>query len=185
MYFDQLNLWEQFEKSTILHFAPEGPLSRKIKAIQPEKYVQADLFVSNLPYDKEVISLDVTDIKQPDKSFDFVICNHVLEHVDDEMAAMREIYRVLKKQGRAILQTPFSSVLRYTFQDPHIDTGELRDFFYWQDDHVRLFGMDFFDKLQEAGFSLQIKKNSDYFTNEVCSYHGVNPKEDLILVQKN
>ena len=105
---------------------------QELKSLSPKKYVQSDYFTGGYKYNRnEVIHMNVCDIDSPNESFDVVICNHVLEHVQDDKKAMKEIYRVLKKRGIAILQTPFSSLLRNTFEDPNINTDELRSFFLW------------------------------------------------------
>ena len=80
-----------------------------------------------------------------------VVCNHVLEHVEDARIAMRQLHRVLKVGGRAICQTPYASRLSKTLEEPLFQTSEDRVYFYGQDDHVRLFGLDIEQKLKDAG----------------------------------
>lgn len=179
MYIDKLSLWPLL-KSRVLHFAPERHLSKKIRALMPEKYVKADLY-SN---ESDVEKIDITAIPYPANSFDFLICNHVLEHIDEIETALNEIHRVLRTGGMAILQTPYSSILADSFQDRNINTDELRNTFYGQEDHVRVFGNDFFDKLKLAGFTLNIKKHADVLKDIDPNIYGVNIKEDLILVEK-
>ena len=43
----------------------------------------------------------------PDESFDFVFGNGLLHHVDIE-AALREVYRVLRKKGKAVFSEPLA-----------------------------------------------------------------------------
>ncbi len=181
MYFDKLNLWEQFRNAEIIHFAPEKILSAKIEQSYPLKYVKADLF----PTDRSIKKIDLTSIPFADQSFNFVICNHVLEHVIDYKKALKEIYRVLKKNGIAILQTPFSQILHANFEDEGINSDELRNIYYGQQDHVRLFSeKQFISSLKEAGFDVQIIKHSEFFDQHAAKYFGVNSKEDLIRVSK-
>lgn len=179
MYFDALGLWDAARGARVLHVAPEAKLAERIAAAGPAEYVRGHL----APGPGEV-RVDVTDINFPDGHFDLVICNHVLEHVPDDGRAIAELYRVLKPGGRAVLQTPFSTVLARTFQDPGIDTDAKRLRFYGETDHVRVYGRDLFERLASAGFSVATERHSDLFPPEAAAYHGVNPAEDLLLILK-
>lgn len=181
MYFDRLGFWDKMKGASILQIAPERHLSVAIQKMQPAKHVMGDLY----PADPKVERIDITEVPYADNTFDIVICNHVLEHVPDYRKAMRDLCRVLKPGGTAILQTPFSTVLKHNFEDESIDTDAMRFYFYAQEDHVRLFAYpQFLQGLEEAGFELHIVKHSDYFDEETTNYYGVNPKEDLIRVVK-
>ncbi|MCK5291996.1 MAG: class I SAM-dependent methyltransferase [Thermoplasmata archaeon] len=144
------------------------------------QYVMGDLY----PSSDEISRIDVTDIQFPDDSFDFVICNHVLEHVPNDGKGMREIFRVLREGGKAILQTPYSSILGKTFEDANINTDELRIRFYGETTHVRLYGLDLFERLEESGFQLNVVKNDELYSRNECDYYSVEYEEDLILVSK-
>ena len=180
MYFDKLNLWYNIKGKNVLHFAPEKHLKTRIIKLKPEKYIQADLY----PNSEEIRKVDITKIDYPENYFDFVICCHVLEHVCDDVKAIQEIYRVLKPNCLAILQTPYSSILARSFQDQNILTNQLRRIFYGQEDHVRIYGHDIFQRLEMAGFILKIKKHKDVLEEFNSKYWGVNNKEDLIMVYK-
>jgi SAM-dependent methyltransferase len=130
MYFAKLNLWNHIGGAAVLHIAPEMHLAQKIQELHPRQYVRGDL-VPNAP---DIKRLDVTAIPYADESFDFLICNHVLEHVPDDRKALSEFHRVLKPGARAVLQTPFSRLLTYSFCDPAINTDALRTRFYFQED---------------------------------------------------
>lgn len=181
LFFDKLNFWKKFPSSRILHFAPEKNLSEKIKSFNPSQYIKADF----APREKDVKRIDATDIPFSNESFDMVICNHVLEHIPQYLKAIEEIHRVLKPNGIAILQTPYSKVLKRNFEDENLNTDEQRLFFYGEKDHFRIFSEEnFFNDLQQAGFELDIKKNKDFFPKEFSFYYGVNLNEDLIQVRK-
>lgn len=180
MFFDRLGLWTLFFRATMLHFALERNLKRAIENLNPGEYVLADLLLAA----EDVQRIDVTEIGLPDEHVDLIICNHELDHVQDGDKAMSELHRVLKKGGSAVLQTSYSSILANSFSDPNIDSDELRSRFYGEADHVRVHSYDIFQKLERAGFCLEFKRSSDYFTSEESTYHGVNPREDLILVSK-
>ncbi len=180
MFFDKLSFWGKLKNARILHFAPEKHLSDKIKKFDPSEYVKCDLFPK-----EDWLRIDITKIDFDDKYFDILICNHVLEHVKDHLIALKEISRVLKKDGIAILQTPYSELFYNHFEDPNISTDELRLLFYGQEDHVRFLSKrQFIDELSQF-FNLNIVKNQALFSDEECFKYGVNKKEDLIMVINN
>jgi SAM-dependent methyltransferase len=165
----------------VLHFAIEKNLTQAIENLHPQCYVKADLF----PKNNDITKMDCTSIPHPDNTFDVIICNHVLEHVPDYKKAMSEFFRVLKPGGSAILQVPLARLLKRNFEVKNTDTDELRNYFYEQKDHVRLFSEDqYLEDLANCGFKPAIAKSSMYFTQEECKLYGVNFKEDLICVGK-
>jgi len=180
MYFDTLELWKKFNNKKILHLAPENNISKKILECSCKEYVRGDLY----PATQSIEKLDICSLTFDTDYFDFIICNHVLEHVQDDMKAMNELLRVLSKKGMAILQTPYSNFLSKTFVDESIDSDELREKYYGQKDHVRVFGLDLFQKLKTVGFKLNIKEHKEQLSNYSASYYGVNERENLILVKK-
>jgi len=180
MYFDKLEIWPKLSGASVIHFAPEQNLAAKIHSCGPRIYVKGDLFPSSPEFEK----IDVTRIQYPQDHFDFVICNHVLEHVPDDRQALSELFRILKPGGSAILQTPYSSVLTNSFSDPSIDTDELRYLCYGQEDHVRIYGRDLFARIEQVGFVLQPVTHQGCLSDVDAAYFGVNPIENLILARK-
>jgi glycosyltransferase involved in cell wall biosynthesis len=180
MFFDKLNIWDSIRNKKVLHIAPEMRLKQIIKQVGPEEYVQGDLY----PADESITRVDITNISFADEYFDLVICNHVLEHIEADGKAMSELYRVLKKGGYAILQTPYSPVLQKSYEDNSIKSDEQRLEKFGQVDHVRIFGLDLFTRLERAGFVPNVIKNDDLFSEEECKKYGVNSRENLILVNK-
>ncbi len=181
MYFDKANIWERFRNARILHFAPEKNLSRKIKKLSPKEYVLADFS----PKNDGIKKVDATSIPYKNDSFDVVICNHVLEHIPEYYKAMQEIQRVLLPGGMAILQTPFSKIIKRNFEDENLNTDELRWFFYGEIDHFRIFSQyQFFEDLNRAGFKMRIVEHTKTFEEYKSKLFGVNKKEDLIRVFK-
>jgi SAM-dependent methyltransferase len=177
MYFDKLSVWDKFRNASVLHFSPELSLSKKIELLLPAEYIKCDLF----PRDGWK-KIDITKIDFEDSYFDILICNHVLEHVPDHLQALKEISRVLKKDGIAFLQTPYSELFYNHFEDPNINTDELRLLFYGQEDHVRVVSKrQFFDELA-IYFTLNIIRSDSLFSDDECYKYGVNKKEDLIMV---
>lgn len=103
--------------------------------------------------------MDITNIEYPDQSFDVIYCSHVLEHVQDDKKAMREFHRVLKNKGWAILLVPV--IVDKTFEDPTIIDPLERLKAFRQQDHVRLYGSDYIDRLREAGFHVEVTRRKD------------------------
>ena len=159
----------------MLHFAPEPCLARKFK--KTFDYLSADL-------DPQVamVAMDITDIKFPDDIFDAIICNHVLEHIMDDRKALSELYRVMKKGGWGSLQVPMRG--ETTYEDSSISTPEGREKHFGQDDHVRLYGSDFYQRLQEAGFSTHIYKKDDFFNEEENIRLSLAIENELVIVRK-
>ena len=181
MYFDALNLWERVANARVLHFAPEVRLARRIAAQHPLEYVKADLY----PETDDTVRMDAAAIPLDDSSVDLVIADHVLEHIPQYTDALAEIRRVLVPGGVAILQTPYSRVLRHTFEDPGVTTDEQRTASYGQWDHVRVFSEhDLFKSLEAADFELELARHEELFDAEAAHRYGVNADEPLIRVVK-
>ncbi len=115
------------------------------------QYVTAD--VSKMPMVD--VELDVTRISCPDASFDLIICSHVLEHVDDDIQALRELRRVLRTGGRLLLQHPIDPTRERTLEHPAITDPEDRSQVFGQADHVRRYGRDFIDRVRSAGLRVR------------------------------
>ncbi len=141
-----------------LHVAPEYCFLRKFKKLKHLDYVTGDLIS---PWAD--IKMDVRNIPFNDNEFDITMCNHVFEHVDEDLKAMQEFCRVLKPGGWAIFQVPIDMTREHTYEDDTItDPGE-REKHFWQHDHVRLYGRDYGKRLAKAGFDVE---ENDYI-NEI------------------
>ena len=99
-----------------------------------------------------MVHADITQIPFVDDSFDVILCSHVLEHVPEDRQAMRELCRVLKPDGWALLLVPISSRRAETYEDATVVAPEDRERLFGQFDHVRIYGRDFKDRLEESGF---------------------------------
>jgi ubiquinone/menaquinone biosynthesis C-methylase UbiE len=134
----------------ILYIAPEYCYRKNFKRFKNIQYTSIDL---ENPI--AMMKMDITDLKFDDSSFDCILCLHVLEHVEDDRNAVKELYRVLKPNGWAILQVP---ILRdKTFENPSIKTREQRLKYFGQEDHVRIYGLDFKERLTELGFKVEVE----------------------------
>ncbi|MGI9237136.1 MAG: class I SAM-dependent methyltransferase [Woeseiaceae bacterium] len=180
LYLRALDLFAKFRGAAILHFAPEHQLSKLIDNLGPAIYIKGDLY----PTSDSIQTIDMLAIDYPSGSFDFVIANHVLEHVDDDALALAELRRVLKIGGFAILQTPFSNRLTKTFSDPGIDSDSARYQAYGQEDHVRLYGKDIFGRIESAGFKSWVSMHQDKLVDFDSQTHGVNIEEPLFLFER-
>lgn len=151
----ETNLFDKVSKK-VLHVAPERCLKNRLKKHLGENYITADL--SN-PH--AMVKMDITNIQYPDETFDVIYCSHVLEHVQDDVKALREFYRVLKQDGWAILLVPIDA--DKTFEDPTIVDPSERLRVFGQSDHVRLYGPDYLDRLRGAGFRVKVSSVSELF----------------------
>lgn len=180
MYMTTVGLLPDLRGKRVLHFAPEKHLSLKIAAASPDCYVKADLF----PSAPDIQKVDLLKMPFEDLSFDLIIANHVMEHVGDDKLALAEIFRVLNPGGYAILQTPYSSVLENTWSDPGVYTEAMRFEAYGQEDHVRLYGRDIFQRFESVGLKSLAKSHKALLADVDCEKFGVNIKEPFFLFQK-
>lgn len=164
----------------VLHFAPERHLSKLIEESNPEEYIRCDLF----PWADNILQADLLALPFPDSSFDLLIANHVLEHVEDDGRAMAEIVRILKPGGYAILQTPYSGILEKTWEDAGIQSGCVRLAAYGQEDHVRLFGKDIFNRIAQYGLESRVQSHEALLGNCCSERLGINSNEPFFLFFK-
>jgi SAM-dependent methyltransferase len=142
---DQTNFFQS--PSRVLHIAPEACFIGPFEKVHGSGYITADI---ESPLAK--VKMDIHDIPFGAATFDFVLCNHVLEHVRDDIRAMQEIARVLKPGGLAILQVPFfRPIPDQTFEDPSITDKRMREREFGQDDHVRKYGRDYPQRIHKSG----------------------------------
>jgi SAM-dependent methyltransferase len=140
----------------ILHIAPEPGLSKYLQHIGKSAYVGGMKYHEGYYYSKNFKLFDILNLPFEKDYFELVVCNHVLEHIQDDVKGLREIYRVMKAGATAILQVPWSPVLQETLEDPSIQNPKEREKRFGQFDHVRLYGLDYPKRLQKAGFDVEI-----------------------------
>ncbi|MBQ9470630.1 MAG: methyltransferase domain-containing protein [Bacteroidales bacterium] len=163
----------------VLHIAPEYCFIKRFKRMSNLSYTTADL---NSPWAD--VKMDIQQMPLADDTFDVVLCNHVLEHVPDDRQAMRELFRVLRPGGFAILQVPLDPTLERTLEDPAIDTPELREQRYGQRDHLRLYGLDYGQRLAEAGFCVSEDDFVRTLAPELVTRYALPPAETLYVCHK-
>ena len=168
------------ESTKLLHIAPEPALCATI-----EKHSNIDYLTADISSDKVMVKMDITEIDYPDDSFDAIICNHVLEHIIEDRKAMNELYRVLKPGGWGIVQVPMSLSLQQTFEDATVTDPSARELVFGQSDHVRIYAMDYLQRLDDCGFQTsQFKWWTDpEFVNQDNSY-GLLENESVFQISK-
>lgn len=137
------------DETSLLHFAPEEFFQKEFLSLTNLSYVSADLDSPNA-----MLKMDITDISFRDNVFDMILCSHVLEHVQDDRKAMSEMFRVLKPGGLLIAVVPIKR--EQTLEDPSVTSPGERKRLFGQADHVRQYGRDFAERLQQAGFSVKV-----------------------------
>ena len=133
--------------SKVLHMAPEKAFISRLKKLSHLDYISCDI---ESPLAD--IKADICALPFNDNSFDWILCNHVLEHIPSDTKAMQELYRVLKPGGKALLQVPLDPKRDTTFEDNSITDKATRTKIFGQYDHVRVYGKDYFEKLRAIGF---------------------------------
>ncbi len=128
--------------------------------------------------------MDITDIGIESMSFDLIICNHVLEHVVDDRKAMRELFRVLKPGGLAILQVPIAMLTEETVEAPSITDPAERERRFGQSDHVRIYGLDYPNRLREAGFFVVTPTPLDFLDGSSVAQYGLLANERLFVCSR-
>ena len=157
-----------------LHIAPEYCFIKIFKGMKNLDYTTGDLIS---PWAD--VKMDVHNIPFEENSFDVLICNHVLEHVEDSEQAMRELYRVMKPGGWGIFQVPIDKNNPNTEEDKKITDPKERERLYWQDDHLRLFGLDYGKKLSDVGFKVTESEFINELKPELVERYAL-PKGEII-----
>ena len=133
---------------SVLHVAPEIIFIKKFKKITNWNYVSIDL---KSPLAD--IKANVYNLPFEENYFDLILCNHVLEHIEDDNKALNELHRVIKNKGTLIAQVPLDKNLKKTFENKEIMNPKERNKYYGQYDHVRVYGLDFYTRLAKSGFT--------------------------------
>ena len=174
------NETEFFKKPfKVLHVAPEQEFLKRFKKIKNLDYISVDLYSPIVD-----VKADILDLPFNDESFDVVFCNHVLEHIVDDRKAMSELFRVMKKGGWGIMQVPMKNSLETTYEDFSITDPKERQKHFGQYDHVRWYGMDYFERLRSVGFEADINFYSKNFSEAERKRYGLNETEILPIVRK-
>ena len=178
-------LWLYFDRETdffdraadVLHIAPEQAFVKRFKKLNHRSYITSDLHSPLAD-----VQADICNLPFSDHQFDWIICNHVLEHTQNDSTAMKELYRVLKPGGCAILQVPLR-MDQNTFEDSRITDPKERAKIFGQYDHVRVYGKDYPNRLEKVGFQVNMLAYGEQLTSEEQLRYAV-PVHEIIPVCK-
>lgn len=163
----------------VLHVAPEQVFYQKFKSLKHWDYITTDLYSPLAD-----VKADLCDLPFQDYQFDLILCNHVLEHIPNDVKAMSELYRVLKNNGILIAQVPLEEKREKTFEDDSIINPDERTKVFGQYDHVRIYGQDYYHRLESVGFSAErIFIQKDLTTEEILRF-ALPQKEKIPLMRK-
>jgi predicted Zn-ribbon and HTH transcriptional regulator len=157
----------------LLHFAPEPCLTSRLKPLASE-YTTADYMRRDVD-----LQINIEAIELESDSYDLIICNHVLEHVD-HTKALPELFRILAPGGRAFLTAPVIWEWHDTYENTAVKTDKERELHFGQFDHLRLFGRDLVAAIQEAGF--MTRQYTAY--GEDCIKYSLLPGEKIFVAEK-
>jgi len=164
--------------SKILHFSPESSLERNFFRKNFSNYFTADIIKNKYDF-----IIDLQNFNFEEKNFDLVICNHVLEHIEDDNIALENIYSILKPGGLAILQTPLSKIIDEDYTNPSVKTDNDRLNFYGQEDHVRIYSKkSLIQKIKKVGFKINILQFEDFFLQNES--FGLIKDEEILFAKK-
>lgn len=159
----------------ILDFSPSRMLMKHFRKLYPN-YLSTD-FQDNILTDK---NYDITSISESDNTFDRIICYHVLEHIENDLKAMAELFRVVKPKGSVIIQTPFTEGA--TYENPAVITEADRLQHFGKEDHVRIYSVKGLkERLESVGF----KVNVFSYHEEPDNIYGFKETEYILLAEKN
>ena len=186
--YDKTDIITTKENKTVLHFAPEEYFFKLFTNNKNLNYIPCDLDANkfNRLYKTSIVKkIDITQIPLDCNSVDFILCNHVLEHIPDDKMAMSELCRVLKKGGCAILQVPIDYNLEKTYEAPSIVSLEGREKAFGQFDHIRLYGKDYPQKLKNFDWEVIVDDYVKQFSQEEIFKFGFDKNELIYLCIKN
>lgn len=167
------------DRLRVLHFAPEESIQKKLRACPNLDYTSADL---GSPL--AMVKMDITNIPYSDHTVDVILCLHVLEHIPDDHKAMSELYRILKPGGWAIFMVPLDSKRAETFEDPDVIDPKERLRLFNQEDHVRIYGRDFKNRLERVGFTVRQDSYARELDPTLLHRYGLRTDEDIFYCTK-
>jgi SAM-dependent methyltransferase len=174
----QAHLPAEPDGTRMLEIAPAPALRSWLRARLGAGYRSGDLFMPGVDDRVDLCAMDY-----PGGSFDWLLCSHVLEHVPDDVQAMREIRRVLRPEGRAVLLVPISQVADAIDEDPGLTDPQARLARFGQDDHVRLYHREgFVHRLRTAGLAVEVVTVAD-LGSDLAARHAIPSTGALYVVR--
>lgn len=167
------------QPTQLLHFAPEQCFYNRFRESENIHYTTTDL---NSPLAD--VKADICNLPFADNEFEMILCNHVLEHIPNDRKAMKELYRVMKPGGTGIFQVPMENHREKTFEDDSITDRAERAKIFGQYDHVRVYGMDYFDRLRSVGFEVKAVDYMGTLPTDKVDYYRLAVGELIPVVTK-
>ncbi len=162
----------------VLDIAPLRFLQKKYQAFSNLDYLSVDLSSS-----WAMMMVDLTKTPFSENHFDCILCYHVLEHIPDDQKAMKELYRILKPGGWGILQTPVDIKRGQTFECPEVPALE-REKVFGHPDHVRIYGRDYFKRLEKAGFIVKTDNYASMLGDTLIQKYSLMKDEEIYVCLK-
>lgn len=162
----------------LLHISPEYCFSRRFRKMNNLDYIGADID----EYPNISIRMDLASTPIRSEILDAIVCIHVLEHIDDDRIAMKELFRVLKPGGWLVVSVPIKWDQK-TYENPNIISSEERKLAFGETTHVRLYGYDFIDRLEECGFEVQTDLGKDV-DGQTRERYGLLGDENIFYCKK-
>lgn len=159
----------------VLHIAPEPSIYRLIRLNS-----HCDYYTGDIGLGRAMHQVDLTHIQFCDHFFDYIIANHVFEHILDEGRMFLEIKRVLKPEGKLICSFPVCMDMD-TYDNPKLSSKSERLKYYGQEDHVRLYGRDFKKHIEQYGFQVEVKSPISKLGMDKIETYGL-IGDDIILI---
>lgn len=125
----------------------------------------------------------MTKMPFEDDTFDYIIANHVLEHIEDERSAISELKRCVKKSGKIMLSFPVTMDVK-TFENPDLKSKEDKIYYYGQEDHVRLYGKDFKERLESYGLKIEVYRPEELLSPKLVEELKL-IRNDSVLICSN
>lgn len=168
------------KKGTLLHVSPEKNLYEIFIKNSEIEYTTVGLGQKRI-----MKQMDITGMDFQDEIFDYIICNHVLEHIVEDQKAISELFRVLKPGGWSILQVPLSKKLKVTYEDDSIVSPDEREQAFGQKDHVRIYAIeDYLKRLESVGFQCRLIDFAQKYGDKYVKKYALNPEEKIVFCKK-
>lgn len=173
-------LEEAADGTRVLQIAPAVTISRWIMVHCPHiKYETTDLYMENVSYQSDIMNMEMIS----DETYDVIICSHVLEHVQNDKKALKEMKRILKPEGKIIFLVPVN--LDASGIDEEWDLPEAENWRrFGQGDHCRMYNKDgLLQRLEEQFYVHCLGK--DYFGEDVFRQCALSDTSVLYLLVKS
>jgi ubiquinone/menaquinone biosynthesis C-methylase UbiE len=167
--------------------APEVSFYHLFKSRSNIRYTPCDFDPESLRVRLGLITEqgDITRLPYDENRFDLILCNHVLEHIPDDIKAMSELHRVMKPGGLGIFLVPIDMTMEKTYEDPTVTDPQERVEKFGQEDHVRLYGADYPERLRSVGFQVDVLPYAQHFSEADQFHYGIKPNELLFVCRKS